>query len=133
MKKILMYLLLLLVTRTVLAGEIVVNNETLYPIKNQPSKIAIQWAMTAKDVQEGNKALIHGSQLDPNSLQVLTQSGKIKLTIPKNAEHFRVLVWSKGEEAPDLLTNWVSIVPNKTYNLHNDQLVPAVLMSGTGC
>lgn len=133
MKKIIACILLLLVTFAAFAENIVINNETIYPVKNQKTKIAIQWATTARDIQESNKALTYGLKLDPDSLQILSTQGNIKLSIPKNAEHFRVLVWSKGDEAPDLLTNWVDVIPNKTYTLENDQLAPAVLMSGMGC
>lgn len=48
-------------------------------------------------------------------------------------EYFRVLVWSDGKSEPDLLTNGVDVVPNKTYTVRDDLLVPAVLMAGTGC
>jgi hypothetical protein len=71
--------------------------------------------------------------LNPGTFQILTQSGKITLSIPNNAEYFRVLAWSKDEENPDFHTNWVDIVPNKTYTLEADKLVPSVFMSGSGC
>ena len=76
---------------------------------------------------------MHGVQLNPQTLQVLTRSGTIQLSVPKKAEYFRVVAWSKGEGEPDLLTNWVDIVPNKVYTLQTDHLVPTVLMIGTGC
>jgi len=129
MKKIMLFFLLLATTG--FAENLVLENQTPYPTQN--SKIAIQWATSAKEVDEYNKAIMYGLKLNPSTFQVLTQSGKITLSIPNNAEYFRVLVWSKGEENPDFHTNWVDIVPNKTYTLETDKLVPSVLMSGSGC
>lgn len=134
MKKTMLFVLSLLVVATMgFADNLTFDNQTSYPIKDRKSKIAIQWAATAKEVDEGNKASIYGSKLKSDSLKEITQSGKIDVTIPEKAEYFRVLVWSTGEGEPDLLTNWVDVVPNKTYSLTTDHLVPAVLMSGTGC
>ena len=124
-------LFFLLLATTGFAENLVLENQTPYPTQN--SKIAIQWATSAKEVDEYNKAIMYGLKLNPSTFQVLTQSGKITLSIPNNAEYFRVLVWSKGEENPDFHTNWVDIVPNKTYTLETDKLVPSVLMSGSGC
>ncbi len=97
------------------------------------TKIAIQWASSAKETQENNQDLMYGNKDAQNSVQALTQTGAINLNVPNNAQHFRILVWSKGEGQPDFLTNWVTIIPNKKYTLHKDQLIPAVLMAGTGC
>ena len=135
MKKIkLLFLSLLLIGTTAgFAENLVLENQTDYPLKNQKSKMAVQWASSAKEVDEGNNALLNGSKLNSKTLQVLHQSGKVALSIPKKAEYFRVLAWSKGEGDPDFLTNWVEIVPNKTYTLKTEHLVPTVLMSGTGC
>lgn len=121
------------ISSTAFSEEIVLNNNTTHPNRDLNSKIAIQWASTAKEVDEDNKALIYGVKLNSDTIQFLNQSGKVTLTIPKNAEYFRVLLWSKNEENPDLLTNWVDIIPKKTYTLDAGHLVPAVLMSGTGC
>ncbi len=131
MKKIILFFLSLLATTTGFADTLVLENQTSYPAKKQ--KMAIQWATSARDVEEENTAVTHGYQLNPDSLQTLTQSGKVNLTIPKKAEYFRVLTWSKDKEDPDCLTNWVEVVPNKTYTLQSDHLVPVVLMAGTGC
>lgn len=133
MKKCMISLLLLLVCSTGFTESMVLNNETIYPLKKQNTKIAIQWAISAKEMQEANKALLYGLKLNPNTMQMISKSGKMLVNIPKNAGYFRVLAWSKAEENPDLLTNWVDVVVNKIYLLHNDQLVPAVLMSGAGC
>jgi hypothetical protein len=105
------------------------ENQTIYP--SNKSKMAVQWASSVQEVQERNQALIQGQKL--NELQFIKGTGEINLTIPKKARYFRILVWSKGEKEPDLHTNWVEIVPSKTYTLTTDLLVPSVLMSGTGC
>ncbi|MBU6447072.1 MAG: hypothetical protein KGQ49_06710, partial [Verrucomicrobia bacterium] len=65
---------------------------------------------------------------------MITSQGKVRLSAPKNAEYFRILVWSKeGGGEPDLMTNWVEVVSKKHYTLTTDKLFPAVLMYGTGC
>ncbi len=124
---------LLLVAATGFAENLVLDNQTSYPTKDQKTKMMIQWAFSAKDVDDGNHAIAHGSALNPKSLQAIKQPGKVKLVIPKKAEYFRILVWSTEQKEPDLHTNWVEIIPNKTYLLKPDQLVPSVLMSGMGC
>lgn len=133
MKKIALFLSMLVVVTAGFAEDFILENQTSYPSKKNESKIAIQWATTAKEVDENNKALIHGLKWDASTLQIVEKKGKIKFTIPEKAEHFRVLVWSKNEQEPDLVTNWVDIVPNKTYTLKTDHLVPVLLMSGSGC
>ncbi|HEX2579330.1 MAG TPA: hypothetical protein VHK67_02885 [Rhabdochlamydiaceae bacterium] len=130
MKKIMLFLLL---ATTGFAENLVLENQTSYPTQNQKSKIAIQWATSAKEVDECNKAIMYGLKLNPATFQVLTQPGNVSLNIPKNAACFRVLVWSKGEGSPDFHTNWVDVLPNKTYTLKTDHLVPSVLISGSGC
>ncbi|MBS0627942.1 MAG: hypothetical protein JSS09_07005 [Verrucomicrobia bacterium] len=111
----------------------VFDNETSYPNNDQKSKIAVQWASSAKEVDEGNKALMYGYKLNPSTFQIITKQGKVTLNIPEEAQYFRVLAWSNNDENPDLITNWVDVEPNKTYTLTTDHLVPTVLMSGTGC
>ncbi len=134
MKKIMLFVFsLVFVAISGFAENLVLENQTSYPLKNQKSKMAIQWATSAKDVDEGNQAVSHGLNLNPNTMKVLTQPGKVSVNIPEKAECFRILVWSKGEGEPDLLTNWVDVMPNKTYTLKADHLVPSVLMLGTGC
>jgi len=128
MKKIALFLLL---TATLFAESITLDNQTIYPA-NQ-SKMAIQWAHSAREVDENNKALMYGSKLNPTTLQTISQKGKIKLTVPENAQQFRVLVWSNGSLEPDYTTNWIDLAPNKTYTLETDYLIPVVLMSGGGC
>ena len=133
MKKILFSLSLLVTTTTAFSANFVLINQTAYPQKNPNSKIAIQWANSAKEVDDSNKALMLESKVNPDTVQMLNQAGKMNITIPEKAQYFRVVAWSKSEGDPDLLTNWVDIVPNKTYTLEADHLVPAVLMAGTGC
>lgn len=132
MKKILVYLALSLMTSVALA-DIILDNKTKYPEKTKQSKIAIQWSESSEAIQKANRHIINGSILDVNSLKVLRLKGPIKLSPPTKAQYFRVVVWSNGKKSPDLLTNWVDVVPNKTYVITQDLLVPAVLLSGTGC
>lgn len=129
MKKITLFFLFLITTAY--ADNVFLANQTTYPDKN--TKLAVEWASSAQEVDASNKALMSGDPLNPASLQPLSQPGKTTLTIPKNAQYFRVLAWTNGHHAPDLLTNWVDITPNKTYNLTADHLVPTVLLLGTGC
>ncbi len=133
LKTALMILALLTITATGFADSFTLQNQTSYPMKDQKSKIAVQWATSVKEVEQNNIALMHGQKINPDTLKMLTKSGKTNLNIPKNVEFFRVLVWSKGQNEPDLHTNWIEIVPNKTYTLETDHLVPTVLMSGSGC
>lgn len=133
MKKITLLFFSLLVIKTAYAELFILNNQAYDPVSKQNRKIAIQWATSAKEVEENNKKVREGLKLNPNSLSVLTQSGKINLDIPEKAEYFRVLVWSNGTMTPDFLTNWVDIIPNKIYTLNDDHLVPLALMSGAGC
>ncbi len=130
MKKI---IALLLVSLSGFADNLVLENLTPHPAADQKSKIAVQWASSNKEVDSENQALMHGQKLNPETMQSLTQTGKISLKIPQKAEYFRVLAWSNGDGDPDFHTNWVDVVPNKTYTLKADHLVPSVLMSGSGC
>ena len=75
------------------AEQLVLDNQTSYPAKNQ--KIAIQWASSAQEVDASNKALLAGEKFSPAHLQALKQTGKIDLTIPKNTAYFRLVAWSK--------------------------------------
>ena len=118
------------ITATGYGENLVFENRTSYPSKK--AQMAIQWANTAKEVVDENNAVIYG-KLNPASMQVLSQGGQINISIPKQAEYFRVLVWSKEGKEPDLLTNWVDVIPNKIYTLQQDHLIPSVLMAGTGC
>jgi hypothetical protein len=134
MKRItLFFFSLLIVATTGFAENLTLWNQTSYPNKSVKSQIAVQWASSAKEVAENNNASIQGLEMNPDSMQTLPQGGKINLSIPDNAEYFRVIVWSKGGKDPDYLTNWVDVVPNKTYELKADHLTPSVLMTGMGC
>ncbi|MCX6990710.1 MAG: hypothetical protein NTX49_06590 [Chlamydiae bacterium] len=133
MKKILFFLAMLILSATGFADNVVINNQTSHPSKKLQSRMAVQWASTAQAVDDANKAMMCGKPLDMSQVQTIDKSGKITLTIPKDAEHLRLLVWTKSSVEPDLVTNWVDIVPNKTYMIKTDQLVPVVLMPGSGC
>lgn len=128
-----LFVCLLSAMTTVFADSFVLNNQVTKYINNKQSKMAILWANSGKSVEEINKAIIEGEKLNPKSLRMINRAGNISLNIPKNAEYFRVLVWSQGENEPSLLTNWIEIVPNKTYTLNEDYLMPKALMSGMGC
>lgn len=95
--------------------------------------MAVQWANSAREVDADNKALMDGEKINPDTLQTISQTGKIKLTLPKKAQQFRVLVWSNRNADPDYSTNWIDITINKTYTLEDEYLIPVVLMSGSGC
>ncbi len=133
MNKILVYLCLAFMTSAVLANSIMLDNKTDYPEKAKQSKIAVQWADSAEAIQKANKIIINSSTLNLLSLNILPKKGQNQLTPPNHAQYFRVIVWSTNKQNPDLLTNWVNIIPNKIYVLSQDLLVPAILMSGTGC
>ncbi|OGN64837.1 MAG: hypothetical protein A3E80_02185 [Chlamydiae bacterium RIFCSPHIGHO2_12_FULL_49_9] len=123
--------LLLFSTTALFAESITLDNQTAYPAKQ--SKMAVQWANSAREVDEDNKALMYEGKVNPGTLQSISQTGKIKLTLPKKAQQFRILVWSEGSEEPDYTTNWIDITAGKTYTLESDYLIPVVLMSGSGC
>lgn len=127
MKKIFVYLGLYLMTSSVLADGIVINNNTNYPVNGKPGKIALQWVNSAEGTQKANW------QMDLSAVTMLSKKGQIKITPPHHAHYFRVLVWSTGKQKADLLTNWVTLVPNKTYTLNQEHLIPAILISGAGC
>lgn len=128
MKKICLFFFL---TTSLFAESIILDNQTAYPTKQ--SKMAVQWANSARDVDVNNKTLMYGGKLDPTTLQPVSQTGEVKLTIPIKAQQFRVLVWSKVSEEPDYSTNWIDITQGKTYTLETDYLIPVVLMPGSGC
>ena len=126
MKNIILGLFSFFAITTGFADDFILDNQLSY-------KVGIQWASSLKEVEEGNQAIMSKGKLDPATYQMITTKGKVSLTIPPQAEYFRILAWSKEEQNPDLLTNWVDVVPNKTFTLTPDRLVPAVLMSGMGC
>ncbi len=117
----------------VFGGNIVLENKTDYPEKDKLGKIAVQWAVSAKAIQKANKDILNHATLNSNSLMMISQKGKIQLTTPNDARYFRLVVWSNDNPEPDFLTNWVDIVPNKTYVVNQNQLVHRVLMAGAGC
>lgn len=111
-----------------------IDNQTLYPAKNQLSRIAIEWAVTAREVEEGNQAIIYRKAPNRDKLRLLNCQGVSEITIPEKAQYFRVLAWSSidGHE-PDFVTNWVDIVPDKTYILKQEHLISIRLATGIGC
>lgn len=128
----LLFLSLFLLAK-VSAETVVIDNQTFYPSKGQSSTIVLQWARSAREVNEDNNALIQETPIAKEKMKPLTQNGKITVNLPPDAMYFRILVWSKNDSSPDLHTNWVNVVSNKTYTVKQDQLVPTVLMSGVGC
>ncbi len=104
MKKFMLFFLSMLVVTSGFAEHFVLNNQVEKSTSNQKSRVAIQWASSAKEVDESNNLIRQGLKLNPDSLQVLTQLGKINLDSPKKAEYFRVLVWINGAEHPEFLT-----------------------------
>ena len=133
MQKIMVICFFLTLGTTGFAETIVLNNQLPTIADHPESKIAIQWATSAKDVEQSNNRVRRGLTLKPDTLQVLTHRGIFNLGSPKEAEYFRVLVWKKGVGAPDFLTNWVDVVPKKTYTINQEFLIPMALMAGTGC
>ena len=63
MKKIIIYLGLSFMTSMALANSIVLDNKTNYPKKEGSSKIAVQWAISAKAVQKANKEMEYSYNL----------------------------------------------------------------------
>ncbi len=133
MKKTVLFFLLTLVVPTGFTESLMLNNQALNPTNNHKSTIAVQWATSAKEIEESNNRLQNEIKLNQDTLRVITQTGKNKLDIPQKAEYFRVLVWSKSTGTPEFITNWIDIELNKTYTLNKEHLVPFILMRGTGC
>jgi hypothetical protein len=133
MKKIVLGFLLMLISVSAIADSLILNNQVSKPINNKKYKTVIQWASSAKDVEENNIQLKKGEPLNPHSLQVISGVGKFNIKIPKKAGYFRILVWTKSSRNPAFLTNWVDVVPKKTYTLNKDILIPFVFISGMGC
>ena len=133
MHKISLFLFSMLIVTTGFADRFALNYQATDSTTHQKSKAAIQWASSAKEIEDSNIKIRQGIKLDSNRLQALSQVGKIEVNIPDKAEYFRVLLWSNGTGNPDLLTSWVAIIPNKTYTLTQDFFAPLALMSGMGC
>jgi len=127
MEKPLKYLILcLFFGSTLFADQMIFENKSSY------SRIALEWATSAKVAQESNEALLQGEEIHPSKLYSIKKSYS-KITIPANVSYFRVVVWNNLSNTPELLTNWVEIVPNKTYQLKNEHLTSALLLNGMGC
>lgn len=106
------------------AENFILENKTSY------QKIAVQWAPSARAVQESNDALMQGEA--PSNLHY-PREGVATITVPKAATYFRVLAWRAKEKMPDHLTNWVELVPGKSYSLKDEHLTPVLLLNGMGC
>lgn len=113
--------------------QFMIDNQTAYPARHQKFNIAVQWANSSKDIEVKQPVTAQGLKKHSVTLKLLTQIGKINISSPNKAEYFRVLVWSKSTNDPTFVTNWVNIVPNKTYTLNKEHLIPVALMAGTGC
>jgi hypothetical protein len=133
MTKTLFLLATLVLLATGFADNVAIDNQTSHPSKERQSRIAVQWASSAQVVDDANKAMMSGKPLDMSQVQIIDKSGNVTLKIPKDAEHLRIIVWTKSSGEPDLVTNWVDVVPNKTYMIKTDHLIPVVLMPGSGC
>jgi len=133
MTKTLFLLATLVLLATGFADNVAIDNQTSHPSKERQSRIAVQWASSAQVVDDANKAMMSGKPLDMSQVQIIDKSGNVNLKIPKDAEHLRIIVWTKSSGEPDLVTNWVDVVPNKTYMIKTDHLIPVVLMPGSGC
>lgn len=134
LKIIIKTILLSLITCTAFSTTFVIDNQTLNPIHRFKSNIAIQWANSAKDIERSDRNTKKMLQKDRSeNLMFITQTGKIKVKLPEEAEYFRVLVWSGRIKTPSYITNWVNIVPNKIYTLNTEHLIPIVLTVGMGC
>jgi hypothetical protein len=123
-----MKILLFFLATTLFAESITLQNQTSHP--SRKTKLYIQFAATAREVQEQNELLIRGIR---PSMQSLAAQPKLTVSLPHKAQYFRLLVCPEGKPNPELLTNWVDAVPNKTYLLKDEHLTPAVLMTGMGC
>lgn len=111
------------------AATLTLDNTTIHPAPG--TELAIQWAYSAKGVDESNRALM--DNMDLRSVQKLKKTGTVRVTIPQGANYFRVLWWSKVGTRPDFHTNWVQATPGSKITLKQEHLVPNVLMYGTGC
>lgn len=133
MKKILVYFGLIFMTQIAFSNTIIIENKTNYPEKNKDEAIAVQWAVSANATENANRGILNAEGVNSNFFMLLTQKGKNQLALPNEARYFRIIVWFNNKQEPVLLTNWVDVVPEKTYVVNQNQLVHRVLMSGAGC
>jgi hypothetical protein len=120
-----MKFLTLLLFSSLFADSITLENKSTHP------KIAVQWASSARVAQDSNDALMQGDPLPKDLYYPRKEISKI--TIPANASYFRIVAWDSKNKNPDYLTNWVEIVPDKTYEIDDEHLTPVLLMNGMGC
>ena len=115
------------------ADKFTLDNQTDYPAKDHHSKIAIQWANSADEVQANNNPASFDEMMASANLYTIDKTGKVTVKSPANAKYFRVVAWTTSDKTPNHITNWVEIKEDKTYTLDNDHLTSAALMSGMGC
>lgn len=120
------FALCLFLKAAIFADQFTLQNQTPF------SQIALQWASSARVAQESNDSLMQGEPLTKKELYYPKEKN-VKISIPKNAAYFRVLIWESTQTLPDFLTNWVELVPDKTYLLKEEHLTPVLLMNGMGC
>jgi hypothetical protein len=118
------FALCLFFATTLFADQMIFENKSSY------SKLALEWASSARVAQESNEALMQGDK--PTKLYSIKKPYS-KITIPPNASYFRVLAWETSSNTPELLTNWVEIIPGKTYELKDEHLTSSLLLNGMGC
>ena len=133
MKRHWLFLITMLLASSTYAEDIFLDNQAFSPSKHPTSKMVIQWANSAKDVEAINTMMKKTENYQLERYSIVTKDGTIKLNIPEKAGYLRVLISEKGKCAPDFLTNWLEIEANKHYTIKQKHLVPAALKSGMGC
>lgn len=118
---------------TIFAHTITIDNQTHYPRKTSSERLMVQWAFTAESLHQENNTTPSTLSIDSKMLQSLNQKGVLELTTPDRAQYFRILLWSPLKKQPDLLTHWVTLIPNKKYTVMNAHLMPLIMLSGLGC
>ena len=77
MKKSILFLLCIAIVSTSFAEHVVLNYVTLNTHPRQKIKVAIQWATTAKEIDENDNIIRQGFELNLKTLKILTKLGKI--------------------------------------------------------
>ena len=92
--------LFLLFNTTLFAESITLDNQTAYPTKQ--SKMAVQWANSAREVDEDNKALMYGEKLNPDTCKPSLKQGKSNS--PSLKKHSNSACWSGRKALKSLIT-----------------------------
>jgi len=132
MKKSLLFILFVWNVVPSWASSFIIDNQT----QHSQTKMTIQWAHSVKEIEDQKRSgqgIQSFKTLPFESQSLNSERGKATIIIPTKAEYFRILVWATHKNTPDFLTNWVDVVPNKTYTLETGHLVPVALMVGMGC